>query len=38
MAYTQKGTNLGQTDPPTFTVCVVEGEWRQSDESPSEEV
>lgn len=38
MAYTQKGTNLGQTDPPTFTVCVVEGEWRQTDESPSEEV
>tara|TARA_B100001057_G_C22857483_1_gene953225 strand:+ start:1829 stop:2182 length:354 start_codon:yes stop_codon:yes gene_type:complete len=38
MAYTQKGTSLGQTDPPTFTQCVVEGEWRETDESPSEEV
>lgn len=38
MAYTEKGTQLGQTDPPTFSQCIVEGEWRETDESPSEEV
>ena len=38
MAYSYKGTQLGQADPPTFSQCIVEGEWRETDESPSEEV